>query len=107
VGLLFICYALAMRSAPKSEQEKLEIEAAERTDRRKGAFKYMNIRDRGWGQINDLHNKRSAVMHWHVSVPLEEGVPRRQVPDGVFTLDVAGQVIAFDVEEFRKLLRWA
>jgi hypothetical protein len=60
VGLLFICYALAMRSAPKSEQEKLEIEAAERTDRRKGAFKYMNIRDRGWGQINDLNNKRSA-----------------------------------------------
>lgn len=93
-----------MRKAPKSEQEKLEIEAAERTDRRKGGFELGKVRDRGWGTLHDITG-REVVMLWH---PVERlpGLAYDKVPDNHFGLVIDGKKVIFEAEEFRRLLRW-
>jgi len=88
-----------MRKAPKSEQEKAEIEAAERKDRRKGGFGLMAIRDRGWGRMNN-----GTIMVWHVDN--EEAEAKHDVPDDHFLLIIDGKEKLFEAEEFRRWLRW-
>lgn len=107
-----------MRRVTKTEQEKAEIEASERTDRRRGGFELMGVRDRGWGRIKDYAGSREVVMEWHSDAPLEDGVLRTYVPDGKFLIRIPsryykghpkyekGQVLAFDKEEFMRWLRW-
>ena len=90
-----------MRVAPKSEQEKSEIQAAERQGKRKGAFKIMQDRDRGWAELSN-----GAHILWHRERPKDEGVVWTPVPDGCFALDINGKRTLFDAEEFRKHLRW-
>jgi len=107
-----------MRHAPKSDQEKLEIEAAERTDRRKAGFDLMKVRDRGSGSVRD-HSGSEVRIYWHVNDDeLEEGEVRWNVPDGMFILETSsryyeghpkytkGVTLVFDKEEFMKWLRW-
>ncbi len=94
-----------MRQVTKTEQEKAEIEAAERKDFRKGGFDIMHDRDRSWGRIRNYEGGE-VVMEWHVDSPLEEGVPRNNLPDGMFRLIANGQSIIMEKEEFMRLLRW-
>lgn len=91
-----------MRQVNKTSQQKLEIEAAERTERRKGGFEYMGVRDRGWGKL-----RNGVIIHWHTDAPLEEGVSRKRIPDNHFLLTDQGKSTLFDAEEFRQWLRWA
>ncbi len=89
-----------MRKAPKSEQEKAEIEAAERQDRRKDGFGLMAIRDRGWGRMSN-----GVVMVWPVNDPVDKTIVNG-VPDNHFLLDIKGNKYLFEAEEFRRFLRW-
>lgn len=90
-----------MRRVTKTEQEKAEIEASERNDRRKGGFELMKVRDGGFFRLSN-----GVGILWHSDSPLEEGVARRYVPDGMFILDISGKEAIFDKEEFMRYLRW-
>lgn len=91
-----------MRKAPKSEQEKLEVEAAGRTDSRKSGFKMMDLRDSGAVRLSN-----GVYMHWHVP-PKDRspGLAYLNVPDASFVLEFGKKKLVFDGEEFRRWLRW-
>jgi len=90
-----------MRNIAKTEQEKAEIEAAERADRRSGGFELMKVRDRGYFRMSN-----GVGIMWHSDEPLKDGEARRYVPDGMFVLNINGKEALFDKEEFMRYLRW-
>lgn len=83
----------------KSSLKALELEEEESNQRqsRNNGLSLMSVRDRGWAKLSN-----GSVMEWSVDSPLQELVPRRQIPVGHFYLD--GKL--FDVDEFRKYERW-
>jgi hypothetical protein len=92
-----------MRSSPKSEKEKQEIEASERRERRKGGYDLMHVRDRGWGKLDN-----GVVMSWHVEPEKRyEGITYSGIPDGYFVLHTGKDSHVFDKEDFMRWLRWA
>lgn len=86
-----------MRNSKLKAAELEQAEFDERQSRNNG-LSMMAIRDRGWARLST-----GQVMEWPVGRELEEGVPRRQIPEGMFFLDDK----PYDVDEFRKFLRWA
>jgi len=90
-----------MRYANKTEQEKAEIAAAERADKRKHGFSLMAVRDRGWFKLSN-----GVGIIWHSEAPLEDYEARRYVPDGMFILKIGNEEAVFDKEEFMRYLRW-
>jgi hypothetical protein len=97
-----------MRRATKTEQEKLEIDAAERTDRRKIGFDLMKVRDSGGYVLSN-----GVKMNWSVPVPEIDGLADdeifvfpRNIPDGYFSLTFGGKELFFEKEEFMRYLRW-
>lgn len=90
-----------MRKVTKTEQEKQEIEAAERTNRRKGGFDLMKVRDRGYFRMSN-----GVGIMWHSDTELSDYEARRYVPDGMFVLNIEGKEAIFDKEEFMRYLRW-
>jgi len=90
-----------MRRTTKTEQERAEIEASERTDRRKGGFDLMKVRDRGWWRMSN-----GLGMVWHTNSEPAEYEARRSVPDGMFLLQIGREEVVCDKEEFMRWLRW-
>lgn len=90
-----------MRKVSKTDQEKREIEESERTDRRKGGFELMKVRDRGYFTMSN-----GVGILWHTDRELDEGEARRYIKDGSFVLNIEGKEAVFDKEEFMRYLRW-
>ena len=91
-----------MRKVTQSEQERKEIEAAERAEKRSHGFELMAVRDRGWFKLSN-----GVGIMWHSDEPLADWEARRYVPDGMFLLNFDGKEAIFDKEEFMRYLRWA
>jgi hypothetical protein len=83
-----------------SKLKALELEQAEHEQRqsRNNGLSLMEVRDRGWYKLDN-----GSVIEWGVDRPLYNGEVRRHVPEGYFFLN--GKI--YDVDEFRKFLRWA
>ena len=90
-----------MRSVTKTDQEKAEIEASERSDGRNGGLALGKVRDRGYYRMSN-----GVGIVWHSDRELQEGEARRIIPDGKFVLNIEGKEALFDKEEFMRWLRW-
>lgn len=92
-------------------QTAADIQAAEKAQderrfKRGRAFRTIELRDQGWAKLKD-YNGSEVVMFWHSPEELEDGEVRKQVSPEKFLLLAHGKILAFDTEEFRKVLRWA
>lgn len=85
-----------------SDMEARELSEYNRRHKRDRAFDTMKIRDRGWVRLSN-----GVILHWPVTNPPEELVPRQVVPEGTFMLSIGDQTAVFDLDEFRMWLRWA
>lgn len=90
-----------MRKILKTDQERAEIDASERNDRRKTGFDLMKVRDRGWWRMTN-----GAGIIWHTDTNAVEYEARRAIPDGMFLLQIGKEEVMFDKEEFMRWLRW-
>lgn len=84
----------------KSKEKALEVEQAEfqRRENRNNGLSLAAIRDRGWVKLTN-----GSILEWHIDRPFYDGEVRTHVPEGMFMLDRK----LFDVDEFRKFLRWS
>lgn len=98
------------RKSKLSAQEIAEIDETNRIQTRKTGFGLMSARDRGWDRVKSMSGHSSHVL-WHSNRPLQDYEARRDVPEGMFLLDVVIEgkthTLAYDVDEFRKAIRWA
>lgn len=92
----------------KTQLTSAEIEEAEKAkEERKGGFRLMAVRDRGFAELSD-----GTRVRWHTDRPWIDQfmygdtmveIRDNTVPEGKFMIN--DQV--YDAEELRKFLRWA
>lgn len=90
-----------MTKLTAADIQQAEQAQANRKQKRSQAFRVMHDRDRGWHRLSN-----GALIEWHTNTPLEEYVPKTRIEPGTFLLTIEGKRAVFDVEEFRKWLRW-
>lgn len=78
-----------------------EKAAAERQENRKSGYSMVHIRDQGGHRLEN-----GTVIYWPVP-NAENSFQSRPMRKGTFILDIDGKKTVFDVEEFRKWIRWA
>lgn len=93
-----------MTKKPMTSDEILAIEKAadDRRQNRRNGFELMDIRDQGWHRLSN-----GVTISWHTPKPTGDNYIWRYIPEGTFELQVNGEKILFDAEEFRRWLRWA
>lgn len=85
-----------------SDMEKRDLLEYERSHKRNRVYKELiPEKDKGWVRLSN-----GVVFLWHTDRELAEGELRDHVPSGSFVLAIDSKKYAFDLDEFRKWLRW-
>lgn len=94
---------LSMRKSKLTpdEMQAAEIADDKRKYHRGMGFSLMDVRDRGWAELDN-----GARIEWPVDSPLEELTPRRVIPNGHFVISMGKESALFRGDDFQKFLRW-
>lgn len=101
-----------MTKSKLAPEVQAELDEYNHRQNRSHGYSLMSIRDRGWQELTN-----GVIAHWNFPRRESEAITYRgstyqtvenpRVPNGHFGLEVNGELVVFDAEELRKVLRWA